>query len=40
MHFDKFSFGVLRIDGNTYEEDVVMDCGDSQTQEGTVQEIP
>jgi hypothetical protein len=28
MHFDKFSFGALRIDGNTYEEDVVIDCGE------------
>jgi hypothetical protein len=29
MHFDKFSFGVLRIGGSTYEQDVVIDCGDS-----------
>jgi len=28
MHFDKFSFGTLRIDGNTYEQDVVIDCGE------------
>jgi hypothetical protein len=28
MHFDKFSFGALRIDGNTYEQDVVIDCGE------------
>ena len=27
MHFDKFSFGALRIDGSTYEQDVVIDCG-------------
>ena len=27
MHFDKFSFGTLRIDGSTYEQDVVIDCG-------------
>jgi hypothetical protein len=27
VHFDKFSFGTLRIDGSTYEEDVVIDCG-------------
>jgi hypothetical protein len=25
MHFDDFSFGTLRIDSNTYEEDVVID---------------
>src|SRR6266576_4923615 len=28
MHFNKFSFGALRIDGNTYEQDVVIDCGE------------
>jgi hypothetical protein len=28
MHFDKFSFGTLRIDGSTYEQDVVIDCGE------------
>jgi hypothetical protein len=27
MHFDKFLFGALRIDGSTYEQDVVIDCG-------------
>ncbi len=27
MHFDKFSFGTLRIDGSTYEQDVVIDRG-------------
>jgi hypothetical protein len=29
MHFGKFSFGALRIDGTTYEQDVVIDalCG-------------
>lgn len=27
MHFDKFSFGSLRIDGSTYEQDVVTDRG-------------
>ena len=26
MHFDKFSFGSLEIDGTTYEQDVVIDC--------------
>jgi hypothetical protein len=25
MHFDKFSFGTLRIGGITYEQDVVID---------------
>jgi len=28
MHFDKFSFGILRIDGSTYEQDVVLDRGE------------
>lgn len=28
MHFQKFSFGVIRIDGVTYEHDVVIDRGD------------
>ncbi|WP_263415964.1 hypothetical protein [Terriglobus albidus] len=28
MHFDKFSFGALRIDGRTYEQDVVIDHGE------------
>src|SRR5438034_2065931 len=28
MHFDKFSFGALRIDGSTYEEYVVIDRGE------------
>jgi hypothetical protein len=27
MHFDNFSFGSLRIDGSTYEHDVVIDRG-------------
>jgi hypothetical protein len=27
MHFDKFSFGSLRIDGSTYEQDVLIDRG-------------
>jgi hypothetical protein len=29
MHFDGFSFGALRIDGSTYEQDVVIDRGKS-----------
>ena|SRR5215471_12941198 len=28
MHFQEFSFGVIRIDGVTYEHDVVIDRGD------------
>ena len=28
MHFDKFSFGTLQIDGSTYERDVVVDRGE------------
>jgi len=25
MHFDKFSFAAFRIDGSTYEQDVVIE---------------
>ena len=28
MHFDKFSFGSVRIDGSIYEHDVVIDRGE------------
>ena len=28
MRFEKFSFGSIRIDGTTYEHDVVIDRGD------------
>ena len=28
MHFGKFSFGTLQIDGRTYERDVVVDRGE------------
>ena len=28
MHFDRFSFGALRIDRSTYERDVVIDRGE------------
>src|SRR5438094_1669006 len=38
MHFDKFAFGSIQIDGSTYEHDVVIDR--SQTQEETLQAIP
>jgi len=27
MRFDKFSFGSIRIDGSTYEHDVIIDRG-------------
>ena len=27
MHFERFSFGSIRIDGTTYEHDVVVDRG-------------
>jgi hypothetical protein len=30
MRFEKFSFGSIRIDGVTYEHDVVIDCGKVQ----------
>jgi hypothetical protein len=28
MHFGKFSFGTLQIDGRTYEQDLVVDRGE------------
>ena len=28
MHFDKFSFGSLQIDGQMYKHDVVIDRGE------------
>ena len=28
MRFDEFCFGLIRIDGVSYEHDVVIDCGD------------
>jgi hypothetical protein len=28
MHFDKLSFGTLRIDGSAYEQDLVIDRGE------------
>ena len=33
MHFDNFSFGTLRIDGSTYEQDVVIDRGEIRKRE-------
>jgi hypothetical protein len=35
MHFDKFSFGTLRIDGGTYEQDVVIDRGEIRKRKKT-----
>jgi hypothetical protein len=35
MHFDKFSFGTLRIDGRTYEQDVVIDRGEVRKRKKT-----
>jgi hypothetical protein len=35
MHFDKFSFGTLRIDGSTYERDVVIDRGEVRKRKKT-----
>ena len=35
MHFGKFSFGALRIDGSTYEQDVVIDRGEIRKRKKT-----
>ena len=35
MHLDKFSFGTLRIDGTTYEQDVVIDRGEVRKRKKT-----
>lgn len=35
MHFKKFSFGTLRIDNSTYEQDVVIDRGDIRKRKKT-----
>jgi hypothetical protein len=35
MHFDRFSFGSLRIDGSTYERDVVLDRGEIRKRKKT-----
>jgi hypothetical protein len=35
MHFDKFSFGTLRIDGSMYEQDVVIDRGEIRKRKKT-----
>jgi hypothetical protein len=35
MHFDKFSFGTLQIDGITYEQDVVIDRGEVRKRKKT-----
>jgi hypothetical protein len=41
MDFGKFHFGTIKIDGVTYEYDVVIDRGKiRQAQEEALQEIP
>src|SRR5271156_6152766 len=35
MRFDKFSFGTLRVDGSTYEQDVVIDRGEIRKRKKT-----
>ena len=35
MHFYGFSFGALRIDGSTYEQDVVIDRGEPRKRKNT-----
>jgi hypothetical protein len=35
VHFDKFSFGTLRIDGSTYRQDVVIDRGEVSKRKKT-----
>jgi hypothetical protein len=35
MHFDKFSFGTLQIDGRTYEQDVVIERGEIRRRKKT-----
>jgi hypothetical protein len=41
MHFDKFAFGSLQIDGSTYEHDIVIDPQrNPQTQAETLQGVP
>ena len=35
MHLDKFSFGTLRINGTTYEQDVVIDRGEVRKRKKT-----
>lgn len=41
MRFEAFSFGSIRIDGVTYDHDVVIDQGkNQQTQQEAIQEVP
>ena len=35
MHSDKVSFGTIRIDGSTYEQDVVIDRGEIRKRKKT-----
>ena len=40
MRFTGYSFGSIRVDGVTYDHDLIIDRGDPQAQEGRVQEVP
>lgn len=41
MHFGKYSFGSIHIDGVTYEHDVVIDRGEVQKRKKkAIQEVP
>ena len=35
MHFGKFSFGTIQIDGRTYEQDVVIERGEIRKRKKT-----
>jgi hypothetical protein len=39
MHFEKFSFGSVQIDGSASEHDLVIDHGKTEAQEKTIQAI-
>jgi hypothetical protein len=39
MHFDKYSFGALRIDGSTYEQDVVINCREIRKCKGWMSKL-
>jgi hypothetical protein len=32
MRFEGFSFGAIRIDGVSYDQDVVIDCGEVRSR--------
>ena len=40
MRFEEFSFGAIRIDGATYEHDVVIDRGEISKRQRKRQKIP